>query len=125
MVVKRPARRFLFRVLFVASIVLVAAFGAGVAPKTACATDVEGKCSDTIHFIFDGSDPDVARIVTVKNTGSCTLVVFARKKGESIGETFTVAPGAAAARGGKFVHFNVKCSKHGTDPCKATVTGFG
>ncbi|SRR5712691_1055612 len=95
----------------------------GAAAKPACAEDVTGTCG-SLHFIFSGSDTVNNRTVNVTNTGSCDLSVFARKLGESQGETIVVKPGAAASRTGKFVHFVVHCT-HGSNPCKATVTGFG
>jgi hypothetical protein len=113
-------RRILLLALVAA--VVASAGWAGVAAKPACAVDVTGTCG-SLHFIFSGSDSVNSRTVNVSNTGSCDLSVFARKLGESQGETFIIKPGAAASRTGKFVHFTVLCT-HGSNPCKATVTGF-
>ena len=110
--------------LMVATATAVATvFWSGAVAKPACAVDVTGTCG-SLHSLFSGSDTVNNRNVNVSNTGSCDLSVFARKLGESQGETFVIKPGAAASRTGKFAHFNVHCT-HGSSPCKATVTGFG
>jgi hypothetical protein len=116
----RSYRRFLLLALVAA--VVASAGWAGVAAKPACGVDVTGTCG-SLHFIFSGSDTTTSRTVNVSNTGECDLSVFARKVGESQGERFIIKPGAAASRTGKFAHFSVLCT-HGSDPCKATVTGF-
>jgi hypothetical protein len=109
--------------VLVATAAIAAAFSwGGASVGDACAVDVSGSCG-SVHAIFSGQDVHHVRTVTVSNTGHCDLRVRARKLGESQPEVFTVLPGGAAVRSGRFAEFTITCS-HGSNPCKGTVTGF-